>query len=731
MPAKDFKTAKVALYSGADAIYCGLKKFSARAYAQNLTIDELKQLVILAHTLKKKIYVTINTIIKEDEMAEAIESLNDLYLADVDGIIVTDFALIKYILDNLPGLEVHVSTQSGVKYLDDALFFEKLGAKRVVVARENSLDEIKKIRENTKIELEVFIHGSLCVSYSGGCLFSSFLSLRSGNRGKCSQNCRREYALYKDDKLIENYSYLLSMKDLNASQSLNKLIELDLASFKVEGRMKDEAYVSSLAKFYRNIIDNNIIDEDEIKKNFHRIFTKGFLFNTSSSDIVDITKKSNEGQYVGKILSYEKNLAKINFESLISLKDRIKIEGDKDYYFTVDEIFDEKKKNVNSLKGIGYLKIYEKFNKNTKIFIMKENNKEVILDNKYKYPLKIFVNGNENEALVISTKYENEYFYATSKSLLSKSINNPLTKETLNKQFSRLNETSFYLKDVILNIDNDLFLPVSELNMMRNELINNIYDYIKLDRKLISPKKIDKINYGTEEDILSVYCFTEEQYKAAKDLDIKYIYYKNYIPYFGKYNYELKDYNLVGNYGGILASKNKEIITDYTFNVINSKAIYELHKLGVKYVTLSVEASLNALKKIVDGYQQYGNNPNLEYVVYGKYILMRLKYCPLKRYHECKDCMNHKYILKDKFDKFNLMHKDCYSYILNGRRLNLIDELDNIKKYVHRFRINFTDEDYNEATTVIKNYLEKLNGSFKTYFDKDLDTLGYFKREIE
>ncbi len=731
MPAKDFKTAKVALYSGADAIYCGVKKYSARAFAVNLEIDEVKKLVILAHTIKKKIYITINTIIKEDELDDAINLLNELYLTDIDGIIVTDFALISYALENLKDLEVHISTQSGVKYLDDALFFENIGAQRVVIARENSLEEIKKIKENSNIELEIFGHGSLCVSYSGGCLMSSFLSLRSGNRGKCSQNCRREYALYKDDKQIEGFSYLLSMKDLNTSSFINKILDLDIASFKVEGRMKDEAYVSSLTKFYRNIIDNNIIDENEIEKNFHRAFTKGFIFNTSSNDIVDINKRTNEGQYIGSILNYENKLAKINFKTEIKLNDRIKIDATKDYYFNIDELFDINKKNVSSIKGIGYLKIFEKFPKDTKIYRMKNSDNEVILTNKYKYPLKFYVNGILNENLVISCKYNEEYFYVSSPSVLTKSQSNPLTKETIIKQFSRLNETSFYLKDVIFNIDNDLFLPISQLNMMRNELIENIYQHINLNRKIFNPKKIDKINYEKENYTLTAYCFTLDQYKAAKDLGIKYIYYKNYIPYFGKYSYNLAQYNLVGNYGGIISAKGTEIITDYTFNVINSKAIYELHKLGVKYVTLSLETSYNELKKIIKGYEKYGTNPNIEYVVYGKYILMRMKYCPLKRYKECGDCMNHKYILKDKFDKFILIHKDCYSYILNGRNLNLIDELDNLKPFVNRFRINFSDESYEEAYKIISNFKEKLNSNDKNYFDNKVDTLGYYKREIE
>ena len=256
-PAGDFLCAKVALYNGCDAIYCAAAKFGARAYAKNLSMDELKELLILAHSLNKKIYVTVNTIIKEDEMAECISFINELYKLGVDGLILADYALIKYVIDNLDGMEAHISTQAGIKNIYDVRFFEKLGAKRCVLAREMEFNEIKYIKENSNMPLEIFAHGALCVSYSGGCLMSSLLTLRSGNRGRCSQNCRREYTLIKNDKIVDKNRFYLSMRDLNTSSNLKDLLDINVDSLKLEGRMKNAEYVKIVTSEYRKKIDNN------------------------------------------------------------------------------------------------------------------------------------------------------------------------------------------------------------------------------------------------------------------------------------------------------------------------------------------------------------------------------------------------------------------------------------------------------------------------------------------
>ena len=236
-PAGDLDCFKQAIYNGADAVYLATERFGARAYAKNFSLDELKIALSLAHQIGKKIYVTVNTMLKESELDSCKEYVKVLYNMGVDGIIVADFAMINYIIKHCPNMEAHMSTQVGIKDLNDVLFFTELGAKRCVLAREVSFEEIKDIKSKSNMPLEIFAHGALCVSYSGGCLFSSMLTLRSGNRGRCAQNCRRDYKLYKDNKLVEE-GFHLSMRDLNTSEYLKDLSAIGVDSLKIEGRMK-------------------------------------------------------------------------------------------------------------------------------------------------------------------------------------------------------------------------------------------------------------------------------------------------------------------------------------------------------------------------------------------------------------------------------------------------------------------------------------------------------------
>ena len=247
-PAGDYNSFLQAIYNGADAIYLAIEKFGARAYAKNFSLDELKNALILAHELGKKIYVTVNTMLKENELDDCKDTIKTLYEIGVDGVILSDLSMINYVINNCPNMEAHISTQAGIKDIYDVSYFKDLKANRCVIAREVSIDEINKIKDTIDMPLEVFIHGALCVSYSGGCLFSSMLSLRSGNRGRCSQNCRRECSLYKDDNLLGK-GYFLSMRDLNASNYLSKLNNID--SLKIEGRMKDSEYVKTVVSEYR------------------------------------------------------------------------------------------------------------------------------------------------------------------------------------------------------------------------------------------------------------------------------------------------------------------------------------------------------------------------------------------------------------------------------------------------------------------------------------------------
>ena len=733
-PAGDFECAKQALYNGADAIYCASEHFGARAYAKNLTIEELSKLLELAHSLNKKIYVTVNTILKDNEVSECIQYVNKLYELGVDGLILADFAIINYVIDNLPGMEAHISTQCGVKDLMDVRFFESINAKRVVLARENSFEEIKYIKENSNMPIEVFAHGALCVSYSGGCLMSSMLTLRSGNRGRCSQNCRREYTLYKDDTILKEKSLLLSMKDLKTYDNLDKLIHINVDSLKLEGRMKNPDYVKIITSEYRKKIDNNLYSSDLLESVFHRQFTKGFIFNEDKGNIVDSSIRHREGEYIGDIISKDGSFTKVKLIKSLNIKDRVRIQDDTnpDYYFSIDKIYDVNKKEINNGNNIIYLNIFKNF-KNGKIYKMVDSSIDTKIDNSFKYGLTLEVFGKNGTPLSIKCKFNNKTYISKSTLNLSEALNKPLDTDTLIKQLSKLNDTSFYLKELINNLEGNVFTTISTLNETRRLLIENIINDVKNERTLPNiNNNINKINYEIEPLTITAFCTNDEQYETLKSLGIKNIYYKNYIPYVeAKYSGDFSNI-LAGNYGALYYYKDKEITADYSFNAINASAIYNLHRYGAKYVTLSLEASLSDIKSIYEEYKKYGNNPNLEIIVYGRQNLMTTKYCPLKALGQCGQCNNHSYYLKDDIAKFPIYHVGCITHILNDKPLNLIDDLSEILKYTSRIRLSFTTESKDEIINIVNNYKEKLNSLDKktNYFDNKHNTRGYYKRNI-
>lgn len=733
-PAGDFECAKVALYNGADAIYCACSRFGARAYAKNLSIDELKRLLILAHSMNKRIYVTVNTILKDDELKECIEFVNELYKIGVDGLILADLAIINYVNNNLREMEAHISTQCGVKDLMDVRFFESIGVKRVVLARENSYEEIKNIKQNSDMPLEVFAHGALCVSYSGGCLMSSLLSLRSGNRGRCSQNCRRDYTILKDNQEFAPKASYLSMKDLNTFSSIDKLVNIGVDSVKLEGRMKNPEYVKMITSAYRKKIDDKSYQTDALDKVFHRTYTKGFLFDEDRGQVVDLSKRNRDGELIGSIIERKGSLTKCKLTKPLNTKDRIRIDnGDEDYYFTVDSILDKNNSPVQSGSDIVYLNIYKSF-KNGKIYRMIDSSIDLKLDNTYKTPLVIEAIGAVGTPLTLKTSVFGKTYVASSETLLDNAMKRPLDTDTLIKQLAKLNDTSFYLEDVINNIRGDVFMVVSAINDVRRSLIDAIEADMQHSRVLPEiNENLNKIDYPQEELTLTAFCTNEEQYNTLRELGIKYIYYKNYSPYVeAKYNYTDENYILAGNYGALYRYKDKEIVSDYSFNVINARAVYELHKQNVKYVTLSLEASLADIKSIYSEYQQYGNNPNLEIVVYGKENLMTTKYCPLKSLGQCGICNKHKYELKDEFGKFPIYHQGCITHIINEKPLNLIDELKEISKYTSRLRLTFTNESREEIIKVVEQFKYRLNNldSKESLFDSKNNTRGYYKRSI-
>ena len=733
-PAGSLENGKVALYNGADALYLALESFGARAYAKNFTIEELDEILNIAHSMNKKIYVTVNTIIKNSELESVYKFLDLMYVKGVDAIICADIAVFMYVINNLKGMDAHISTQVGVKDLYDTKFFERLGASRVVLAREDSIEEIKYIKENSNVELEIFIHGALCVSYSGGCLFSSLLSLRSGNRGRCSQNCRREYIIYENDKAITNPGFFLSLKDLCVGDNVKELVKIGIDSLKIEGRMKNVSYVDNITKYYRDILDKRSADFNKVDQIFHRQFTKGFIFGEDKKNIATIIDASSQGKLIGKVIKKIGNKLLVKTDNPLRKGERIRFFiNDDSKYLTVDALFDLNNKKFEELKGEFYIQTILDIKQNSLVFKMQDNELNNIEINSDVVPLNIFISGSLDNKIYLQANINDDFFVVESDDELSIAKTSPITNESVYKQLNKLVDTPFFIETFDYQIDDGLFITVSQLNELRRKLIAKIYDFYRGNRTLPNTEKLylKKRNLLSNNPIVA-HVKTQEQYDACKNMGIDVVFFDNVSPYVNsKYN-DIDDTEvLVGNYGGLYHYENKIITTDYSFNVMNKDSILHLLNLGAQHVTLSYEITQHELKELaIDFYNTYGSKAPIDMIIYGKTKLMTMKYCPLKRQGLCGKCKQNKYHLVDKFGKFLILPiKDCYVEIYNDLPLNLINEVTRLTDYVDRFRLEFVDETVQEVIDVISNLKEIMSGNNKK-FTLNKQTSGYFKRSI-
>jgi putative protease len=313
-PAGSKEAFYAAVNNGADAVYLGGKIFNARQFANNFSNEDLKEIIAYAHFHGVKVYITVNTLIADTEIKDLLEYLVFLRNSGVDAIITQDLGVAKLVKEYIPDLELHASTQMTIHNSPGVQFLKEQGFKRVVLSRECSLEDIKNIHKEDKTELEVFIHGALCICYSGQCYMSSMIGGRSGNRGKCAQPCRLGYELMNDQgqKLTDESfgKHLLSPKDLNTSEFLIELLEAGVTSLKIEGRMKRPEYVATVVRIYRQILDQyyahepiSLTDENkrDLKQIFNRDFTSGYFIKNQGADLMSYKKPNNRGIFLGRV----------------------------------------------------------------------------------------------------------------------------------------------------------------------------------------------------------------------------------------------------------------------------------------------------------------------------------------------------------------------------------------------------------------------------------------------
>jgi len=740
-PAGSMEALKAAVSNGCNAVYLGMQKFGARAYSANFDLETLKEAVEYAHLRDVKIYVTMNTIVFEDEMEDMREQLHQLNDIGVDGVVVQDLAVLDYIVRNFEDMEAHCSTQMGVDDIDGTLLCKELGAHRVVLAREVGFDKVKEIRKASKLPIEIFVHGALCISYSGNCLMSGLIGYRSGNRGRCVGSCRKPYELIeKNTGRSLGTSYILSTKDLNTIDYIDELKEID--SLKIEGRMKEPVYVANVVSKYRAALDgrSEAGDKEDLNKTFNRTYTKGYMFHEDARDITNISRPNNFGYEIGKVSGQYKGMYEIRLNKVLNQNDIIRIDHDnEDVNLSVVRLYNRAGELINSADDVCYIKIKEKLSSGDVVYKTKDyqyyKELDTILDKEFKrFPLSFKVYAYPDAKLVIDAEgFGMQYLYESEESL-SEAVNNPTSREAVVKQLSRLNDTVFTLGDVEFE-EYNAFIPAKMLNSARREIVDALYE-MKLGskgKKTREPQPKEQITFEPQAPYLTASVMTQAQYDACVRAGIKDVYFDNIIRR-NQNEYEAKDGELMlGGYGGIYHYRDTNpFVTDYSLNVVNATSCYELHKLGAKRVTLSYELNKKQIRDLIDTYyEENGGYPALEMIVYGRAPLLFTKYCPLKKMGLCGLCKKNRYEIKDEYGSFPVVsHDDCTTTILNGKKLNLLDEMPSIKG-VEAFRLNFTTETPDEVMKVIADAKGSLSGrNTKSLFDQETDTRGHFNKEI-
>ena len=615
-PAGNIEAGYAALYYGADAVYLGLNKFSARAGAENFTFDELDEFTAYAHSLDRKVFVAINTILTVDEVKELPEVFKAVDRAKVDALIVQDLGVFYLAKRLIPHIELHASTQMAVHNAEGVKFLKSLGFKRVVLARELTLSEIENIaKEVPDVDLEVFVHGALCYSYSGQCLFSALEYGKSANRGRCIYPCRSEFVVKDEDGTLLK-RHLFSMKDLALEELVNKIPALSL---KIEGRKKSPLYVASVVNYYRHILDGkkkNLSEANDIKQVFSRPWCK-FHFEGKSRDITDENFVGHRGLLIGKVEKVSKSRLGFRINHKLARYDglQIDVEGDeKPFGFGVKALFVNSKPQFEAEKG-SYVEVelpleHPFLKDGAEVYL--SSSTEVKSKYDYKKP-KPSEYKNLNDIDVVVEICQDKIWAMADECFVSvegsfdKANDVKKVEETLEKAFKKTGGTIFRVNSVQVNNSEERFVPVSVANDLRRKLLDNIKveekEIVLPEIRPLSKKSVinenekyylsigGKVSDFKDKDFSSLWVVLPQICRNTKLLE-KLI---DECYNLGARNFVVENY-----YGFELLKKYKDIkIGSGSFvYIMNEYATMQLKEIGVEWGVVAIESSLENTSKI-------------------------------------------------------------------------------------------------------------------------------------
>lgn len=717
-PAGNMESLKCAVNNGADAVYLGLKKFNARAKAGNFSTEELREAVEYCRFFGVKVYVTFNTIYKKNEYDEVIECIKQCSDIGVNAFILHDFALISRIKSTMPDIVLHLSTQAGVHNLDGALAAEKLGFTRVILSRETLISDIEKIRKNTSLEIEAFVQGALCVSFSGNCYFSSLVSGYSGNRGKCMQLCRKKYS-FKNKK-----AYWLSPKDVCMRDEMQKLIAAGVSSFKIEGRMRRPEYVGEAVNCYKSALENKKYDLNRLKKMYNRgDYTQVYVKN-DLEDVIYPYTQNHIGKAVGTVKSLKGRYAllscplskgdgikfmrgnmeigsasvssdgvKTGFTGKVLPGDEVRITTDKKL---CDEVLSKKRLLDFDLAA-------------------KVDNGKIELS---------LTCGNVCETIV--------------KDGIEPAKNNPLTEKDVIIAFTKTDDKGFRLRNADISINQSVFLAKSQLNELRRQALG------RLRQKIIAlnaPQKnkarfenvFENLNYfvSPEKCVIAAFDNADTANKCAELYD-----YVAFSP--SVWNADVtkqlkslkKPYLLV--LPNVIRGKDAELIQ----GVLNGGAVENVIVNNISGITTCKDKKIlfgPLMNMITDeikcskilSIESKNVNPENFVYVFGRFPLMTFCHCPFKTYAgKCLNCKNppSESLIDEYGHSFTLqsyrLHY-CYCRLLSDNPVNLVGSPVRTQRFFVDL-IGFNAEKcYNILESVQSG--QKLPGGTLAFYNKSLE----------
>ena len=752
-PAGDMNALRAAVSAGANAVYLGYDEFSARAKAKNFNKKELEEAVKFAHLRNVKIYVTFNILIADFEIKRAMESIKMLHDIGVDALILQDIGIADRIRKDFPDFELHASTQMAVNNFYGAAFLKEMGFSRVVLARETPFFEVEKIKE-LDIDIETFIHGALCVCYSGECLMSSMIGGKSGNRGECAQSCRRSYEILDFHKnKIARRLYYISPKDLNTLDDVAKVINAGGYSLKIEGRMKNPEYVYTLVSSYKKALEGKlkIEDKENTEQVFNRGFTKGFFNGDFGNNFISSDRPDNRGVEIGKVISISKNFAKVVFSVDVFEGDGLEFESNKGRFgFKVREFYkfgEEVNLVLHKMPTEGSKinrtyskKLYEKVDDKIENYNFKRN-----LD------LDLNINIGENPKINGKTEgFETNYELDKKVEVAKKS---GLSREKVLENISKTGDSIFEVRSVDLNLDEGAFLPISAINEMRREVVKklenkileksinrvlNPYNFVEGSNRAKIKSKDSKIKvfFNKFEDLDKTNLSNiDEIIIRAKDLEKFKKKYKRevsiYLDKFYSYrelenlrNYILKDKVVEGVWINnlseyyIFKDDDVKINADIGLNIFNSNSAEFFYNLGLNSITISPELNSRQIQEIVKN-----NSVDFNLISYGRVPVMTMKHCPYSVVKNCVDerdcpsCKYKNYLLRDEKNvDFEVLRQNTFTEIFNSYPI-LLDE------YVNRLKKNNVN-----LLILADEFTDEVINLYKNYNDKDFENI---KKKIE